>query len=269
MDSGRSARFIDVTSDGVPPAEAVIARMVEPSQDPPEEPEAAVPPDAPSGSDAPPSGQSADGGGVDPPGTVPALPDATLTPSVRPREESSAAPAVEPPRSRPRLPSTPETTSEPEREVTLEETMRHLRQLERTERQETRAAASAAAAAIRAAAKSGARAPAGPLPWPAPPPRERDRNRSPGPSGRDNLLALLGTRPTLLYSSVINVSDGCDSPHEAFDQAAEGSPAVFLTSDAAKTSRTKKARRLEILERCHLHISASTQEPPSLKNRSI
>ena len=125
--------------------------------------------------------------------------------------------------------------------------MRHLRQLERAERQETRAAASAAAAATRAAAKSGARAPAGPLPWPAPPPRERDRSRSPGPSGRDNLLAFLGTRPTLLYNSVINVSDGCDSPHEAFDRVAEGTPAIFLTSDAAKTSRTKKARRLEIL----------------------
>ena len=142
VDSGRSARFIDVTSDGAPPAEAVIARMVEPSQDLPEEPEAAVPPDAPSGSEAPPSGHSADGAGVDPPGTVAALPDATL---IRPREELPAAAAVEPPRSRPRLPSTPETTSEPEREVTLEETMRHLRQLERAERQETRAAASAAA----------------------------------------------------------------------------------------------------------------------------
>ena len=245
VDSGRSARLIDVTSDGTPPAESVIARMVESSQDLPEEPEAAVPPDAPSGSDALPSGHSADGGGVDPPGTVAALPDATLTPSVRPREELPAAAAVEPPRSRPRLPSTSETTSEPEREVILEETMRHLRQLERTERQETRAAASAAAAAARAAAKSGARAPTGPLPWPAPPPRERDRSRSPGPSGRDNLLTFLGTRPTLLYSSVINVSDGCDSPHEAFDRVAEGIPAVFLTSDAAKTSRTKKARRLE------------------------
>ena len=35
--------------------------------------------------------------------------------------------------------------------------------------------------------------------------------------------------------------------HEAFDLAEEGTPAIFLTSDAAKTSRTKRARRLEIM----------------------
>ena len=48
VDSGRSARFIDVTSDGAPPAEAVLIRAMEPlpelSEAVPEEPEPAAPP---------------------------------------------------------------------------------------------------------------------------------------------------------------------------------------------------------------------------------
>ena len=50
-----------------------------------------------------------------------------------------------------------------------------------------------------------------------------------------------------MYSSVINVSDGCASPHEALDRATEGCPSVFLTTDAAKRSRAKRARRTEVL----------------------
>ena len=99
VDSGRSARFIDVTSDGAPPAEAVLVRAMEPSHDQPEAaPEeldaAEIPPDLPPGPDAPPSGALADGGADDPQGTVAIAPDAFLTPSVRPREESQAAPAA-------------------------------------------------------------------------------------------------------------------------------------------------------------------------------
>ena len=79
------------------------------------------------------------------------------------------------------------------------------------------------------------------------PPRKRERSRSPSPTASESLLAVLGTRPTFLYSSVINVSDGSASPHEALDRATKGCPSVFLTTDAAKRSRAKRARRTEVL----------------------
>ena len=128
MDSGRSARFIDVTSDGAPPAEAVLIRAMEPSTElseaVPEEPEpAGSPSDPPPELPAPPSGALADGEAGEPRGAVAIAPAEAsgLTPTVRPRDESQATSSAEPPRSRPRLPSSSETTSEPEREVTLEE----------------------------------------------------------------------------------------------------------------------------------------------------
>ena len=60
VDSGRSARFIDVTSDGAPPAEEVLIRAMEPlpelSEAVPEEPEPTVSPsDPPPEPPAPPS----------------------------------------------------------------------------------------------------------------------------------------------------------------------------------------------------------------------
>ena len=75
VDSGRSARFIDVTSDGAPPAEAVLIRAMEPSQDQPEavpeEPEPAESPsDPPPEPSASPSGILADGDAGESPGTV-------------------------------------------------------------------------------------------------------------------------------------------------------------------------------------------------------
>ena len=92
LDSGRSARYIDVTSGGAPPEEEALIRAMQPSQEQseavPEEPEPAVPPsDPPSVAPSLPSGDSADGRVESPPGTVAISPVEApgLTPSVRPR----------------------------------------------------------------------------------------------------------------------------------------------------------------------------------------
>ena len=97
VDSGRSARFIDVTSDGAPPAEAVLIRAMEPSQDQPEavpeEPEPAESPsDPPPEPFASPSGILADGEADESQGTVAIAPAEAsgFTPSVRPRDDPLA-----------------------------------------------------------------------------------------------------------------------------------------------------------------------------------
>ena len=83
VDSGRSARFIDVTSDGAPPAEAVPIRAMEPlpelSEAVPEEPEPMVSPsDPPPEPPAPPSGALADGEADGSSGTVAIVPAEAL-----------------------------------------------------------------------------------------------------------------------------------------------------------------------------------------------
>ena len=107
------------------------------------------------------------------------------------------------------------------------------------------------------------RSQAGPQPWPPPPRRveDRDRSRSPGNRGRFSLFEGEGQAQdetsklfeegerapeSNYYCTIIPTNDGQATPEEALEQAERHPTQVFWLSDAAKRSRMKTARRVEI-----------------------
>ena len=178
VEAGRTARYVDVTSDGGPPAEEVLGRF---AQVVPEPEHVDVPGGQPERVATPPRSESNIPASSTPntPREVPQVsPLARLSddeplirlaqelvePRVRPREEE-----VETTRHiRPRFPPSSATTSQPERE-TFVDPLRGTRANRREE--------SASSSRV----STNTRVSQGPQPWPAPPLRDppRDRSRSP------------------------------------------------------------------------------------------